>query len=175
MTVLSSVEVSEIKMDIKDLSTLFIESERSNKSNGKSKFIGKVRAKQILVVGSSRRPSNESTCSLNVPLEEEITTITGSLLEKPRSHSLASIDHKQQRAHTWEPHEQLNGIEESPVGSTKMNYRRGSLQNERVSSDTKKTTNLKLFFITLLRKLRNCINYHWRVKNTIIVSDIKSF
>ncbi|XP_068899674.1 anoctamin-4-like [Tenebrio molitor] len=106
-------------MDNKDLvNTVFIETERGNASNG-----------------SSRRPSNESTCSLNVPFERQPTpqvfTITDTTtLVKSRSRSLINID-KCQKAGSADQDTFLNGIEESPKDKPGVNYRRGSLQSDK--------------------------------------------
>ncbi|XP_019876334.2 anoctamin-4-like isoform X1 [Aethina tumida] len=102
-------------MDNKDVNTLFIESESQSRS-----------------ASSSRRPSNESTCSLNVPIERESTPqvhpLSAHFLEKTRSQSLVNISRYQKI--TGADDKCLNGIEESPRGSLKQ--RRGSLQSERM-------------------------------------------
>ncbi|KAJ8932618.1 hypothetical protein NQ314_014548 [Rhamnusium bicolor] len=107
----------------RELNTLFIESERISKSND-----------------SSRRPSNESTCSLNVPLsvrfEREATpqvnsTVINNLGDKNRSQSLHNIT-RYSKSSSVQPDQDefLNGIEESPrdFGRT---YRRGSVPFEK--------------------------------------------
>lgn len=80
---------------------------------------------------SSRRPSNGSTCSLNVPLEREetphIATIASAILTKTRSQSLVNIN--KAKATSWDEENLLNGIEESP----NKNMRRRSLQTDGVS------------------------------------------
>ncbi|XP_017770278.1 PREDICTED: anoctamin-4-like [Nicrophorus vespilloides] len=91
--------------------------------------------------GSSRRASNESTCSLHVPLNLEtsaapqIATIAGSLL-KPRSQSLVSVGTK--KSIVWDHETLLNGIEESPRSKyTQSTHRRSSLQAEKISKITR--------------------------------------
>lgn len=81
-------------------------------------------------IDSSRRPSNESTCSLNVPLDRENTpqlaTIASAILTKTRSQSLVNIN--KPKVEAWDEENLLNGIEESP----NKNMRRRSLQNDGV-------------------------------------------
>lgn len=80
---------------------------------------------------SSRRPSNESTCSLNVPLEREhtpqIATIASAILTKTRSQSLVNINRT--KLSSCDGENLLNGIDESP----NKNMRRRSLQHDGVS------------------------------------------
>ncbi|KAK4878123.1 hypothetical protein RN001_010629 [Aquatica leii] len=91
------------------------------------------------VTESSRRPSNESTCSLNVPFGTEdltqITSISSSLssgiLEKSRS--LVNISKVQKQLIE---NDTLNGIEENSA-IFRLNFRRGSLQNDKLNGDKK--------------------------------------
>lgn len=80
--------------------------------------------------GSSRRHSNESTCSLNVPFERQdtpqVSTISSGYLTKSRSRSLVNIERSGQ--HSFDVESILNGIEESP--KQKLQMRRSSLQND---------------------------------------------
>lgn len=80
---------------------------------------------------SSRRPSNESTCSLNMPLERENTphlaTIASAILTKTRSQSMININ--KAKVTGWDEENLLNGIDESP----NKNMRRRSLQTDGVS------------------------------------------
>lgn len=68
------------------------------------------------IADSSRRPSNESTCSLNVPFEREatpqVTTIT--VNKQTRSVSLVNIARFTKSSLSYDPDLALNGIEESP-------------------------------------------------------------
>lgn len=84
---------------------------------------------------SSRRPSNESTCSLNVPFEREGTPQVSSvtLNKKCRSQSLVNIARFQKSSMSYDPDLTLNGIEESPRSTNseqgnRLVYRRGSLE-----------------------------------------------
>lgn len=89
------------------------------------------------IIDSSRRPSNESTCSLNMPLEREKTpqmaSIASAILTKTRSQSLININQrtKQITPNSWDGENLLNGIiDESPDKNVR---RRSSLQNDGVS------------------------------------------
>ncbi|KAJ8943897.1 hypothetical protein NQ318_019505, partial [Aromia moschata] len=78
----------------------------------------------VEIVDSSRRPSDESTCSLNVPLGQQ-----GS--DKTRSQSLHNISRYSRSSAPLDQDGYLNGIEESPRDSGRMTYRRGSLPFEK--------------------------------------------
>ncbi|XP_015836241.1 anoctamin-4 isoform X2 [Tribolium castaneum] len=98
-----------------DNNTIFIETEKAQGSNG-----------------SSRRPSNESTCSLNVPFERQPTpqvfNALGTTLVKTKSKSLINISKYHNK--TLDQENCLNGIEESPDN----HLRRGSLQSDKKSN-----------------------------------------
>ncbi|KAI4455033.1 ngep-related [Holotrichia oblita] len=102
------------EMDTKDTSSLFIETETRKSS-----------------AGSSRRHSNESTCSLNVPFDRQdtpqVSTISSGYLTKSRSRSLVNIERSGQNS--FDVESILNGIEESP--KQKLQMRRSSLQNDK--------------------------------------------
>ncbi|XP_074041936.1 anoctamin-4 isoform X2 [Leptinotarsa decemlineata] len=107
----------------KDLNTLFVEFEGNS-------------------ADFSRRPSNESTLSLNVPLCDSIntrferedtpqvkSTTLPSLPDKGRSKSLYTLHRQKSSVYDVEMH--LNGIEESPRDTETSQYRRGSLPFEK--------------------------------------------
>ncbi|XP_023310794.1 anoctamin-4-like [Anoplophora glabripennis] len=110
----------------RDLNSLFIESELTPKSNG-----------------SSRRASNESTCSLNVPLSvrferEPTPQVNSTIVDNPgdmsRSHSLHNITRYSKSSLLQEKEYNLNGIEECPKSNGRRTYRRGSLPFEKLNN-----------------------------------------
>ncbi|XP_044763195.1 anoctamin-4-like isoform X2 [Coccinella septempunctata] len=99
-------------MENHDVDYLFIESERENGS-----------------ADCSRRPSEESTASLNIPQERQdtphITTIENAPIPRTKSNSLANIKFSRVEHDRY-----LNGIEESPreTNNHSVNFRRSSSQ-----------------------------------------------
>nr|XP_022905262.1 anoctamin-4-like [Onthophagus taurus] len=92
----------------KEVSTLFMESEKRKSSPG-----------------SSRRPSNESGCSFNMPSYERLDT--PSYLNNTRSKSLVNLPKNPTgKLYEIDNEDRLNGIEESP--RNKLSRRRSSLQ-----------------------------------------------
>ncbi|KAH1018122.1 hypothetical protein HUJ05_005938 [Dendroctonus ponderosae] len=137
MTLLKVKSVHSSKMENgKELSQMFIEDETLQLSAGEYfQPIRSMKRASFVSAGSSRRPSDESVKSLNLPLDRDMVKVVtprpftsdiDNATTKNRSKSLVNIS-RRNRSPCFD-HDGLGNIEESPKYTA---YRRGSWQQQK--------------------------------------------